>query len=75
MAKRNANDKDVTINKIKLIRTIIISLLILFILIFFIKKFDEYIKAKRQPTLSAEKLAEQLHKDRIMQNSWLPAVI
>ena len=42
MAKRNANDKDVTINKIKLIRTIIISLLILFILIFFIKKFDEY---------------------------------
>lgn len=60
MAKRNANDKDVTINKIKLIRTIIISLLILFILIFFIKKFDEYIKAKRQPALSAEKLAEQL---------------
>ena len=60
MSKRAANDKDVTVNKIKLIRTGIIAFIILFILIFFIKKMDEYIKAKKQPSLSAEKLTEQL---------------
>ena len=60
MSKRAANDKDVTVNKIKLIGTGIIAFIILFILIFFIKKMDEYIKAKKQPSLSAEKLTEQL---------------
>ena len=45
MSKRAANDKDVTVNKIKLIRTGIIAFIILFILIFFIKKMDEYINA------------------------------
>ncbi|SEF67950.1 Protein of unknown function [Eubacterium ruminantium] len=60
MSKKNANDKDVTVSKIKLIRTIVISVIVLFILIFFMKKFDEYIKARRQPALSAQKLTEQL---------------
>lgn len=60
MSKRESNDKDVTVNKIKLIRTAIIAAVILFFLIFVIKKIDAYLDARKKPALSAEKLTEQL---------------
>ena len=60
MSKKESNSNDVTVNKIKLIRTAIISAVILFFLIFVIKKIDAYLDARKKPALSAEKLTEQL---------------
>ena len=60
MSKRDTNSSDVTVNKIKLIRTAIIAVVILFILLFVIKKIDAYLDAKKKPALSAQKLTEQL---------------
>ena len=60
MSKRDTNSSDVTVNKIKLTRTAIIAVVILFILLFVIKKIDAYLDAKKKPALSAQKLTEQL---------------
>jgi len=60
VSKRDTNSSDVTVNKIKLIRTAIIAVVILFILLFVIKKIDAYLDAKKKPALSAQKLTEQL---------------
>ena len=60
VSKKESNSNDVTVNKIKLIRTAIISAVILFFLIFVIKKIDAYLDARKKPALSAEKLTEQL---------------
>ncbi len=60
MSKKESNSNDVTVNKIKLIRTAIISAVILFFLIFVIKKIDAYLDERKKPALSAEKLTEQL---------------
>lgn len=60
VSKKESNSNDVTVNKIKLIRTAIISAVILFFLIFVIKKIDAYLDERKKPALSAEKLTEQL---------------
>ncbi|MBQ6231279.1 MAG: DUF4230 domain-containing protein [Eubacterium sp.] len=60
MSRKESSDRDVTVNKIKLIRTAIIAVVVLFFLIVVIKKIDAYIDAKKKPALSAEKLTEQL---------------
>ena len=60
MSKKNDRDSNVTVNRIKLIRTAIIAVVILFFLIFVIKKIDAYLEARKKPALSAEKLTEQL---------------
>ena len=60
VSKKETSEKDVTVNKIKLIRTAIIAVVVLFFLIFVIKKIDAYLDARKKPALSAEKLTEQL---------------